>query len=209
MTTKIKKFIKPIIRLLPHMLLLGNSIIFSSLVFADIDNTTISSVNTSHTNISESDRSIQTTISASLPQYTNNLNVTVHNGVAYLSGQLNLIEDYEYAVAIARSSDGIYNVNVDNLTVKNISASLHDNYIAGIIKSSLLKSNILGKDFASWNVVIQVKDSNVYLSGTINSELEKRNVIFAVKTVNGIKKIYDHMVIRTENDMQDNSEEKE
>lgn len=156
--------------------------------------TTTTTTTNGTTAVKLSDDAILTSVQSALASYKN-VNVTVTNGVVHLSGQLDSDTDYEKVVMLTESIQGIGEVNVDNLTVKDSKAPLQDTFITAKVKAALLQSNIMGKDVPAWSVSVETKDGKVYLSGTIASDQERQAILNVVKSVKGVTGVDDKMEV--------------
>lgn len=142
----------------------------------------------------QDDAAIETAIKNVLSSVSN-VAVSVQNGVAYLSGELNSETDYESVVTLAQATPGVKEVNADKLTVKDSQSPLADTLITAKVKGAILKSDLLGKDIPTWSVHVETKDGIVYLSGEIPTLEEKQNILEVVKSVKGITDIKDALVV--------------
>jgi hyperosmotically inducible periplasmic protein len=147
------------------------------------------------TNVVATDNAIKATIQSALPDNLQQVKISVNNGIVTLAGQLNSNTDYEHVVTIAQSTHGVSDVNVENLTVKDSQNPLSDTLITAKIKGAILKADILGKDIPTWSVHVETKNGNVYLSGTLATPAEKQNVLDVVKSVPGVGKINDGLLV--------------
>jgi hyperosmotically inducible protein len=185
----------------PIALLISSGLLFSAQSYAVDPATptptapakTIQTTTTTH--VVANDNAIRSAIQAGLPENLRMVKVTVSNGIVTLAGQLNSNTDYERVVTIAQSTQGVSDVNVENLTVKDSQNPLSDTFITAKIKGAILKADILGKDIPTWSIHVETKNGNVYLSGTVNTQEEKQNVLNVVKSVSGVGKINDGILV--------------
>ncbi len=143
------------------------------------------------------DATVSSNVSAALSEYAGKVNVSVKGGVVYLSGELASDTDYEKVITLAESTQGVSDVNVDKLNVKDSTQPLQDTYITAKVKGALIRSDIMGKDIPAWSISVETKDGEVFLSGNITNQEQKQSIINVVKDVKGVKNINDKMEIVT------------
>jgi hyperosmotically inducible periplasmic protein len=118
---------------------------------------------------------------------TSNIEVSSVKGDVQLKGALDTDEQYEKAVMIAGSVDGVQNVNTDELTVKDSKQPLKDLYITAKIKGALIKNKLLDpKNIEFWSVHVETKDGIVYLTGTVDDQSQKDNMVKIIQSVQGV-----------------------
>ncbi|KTD22050.1 osmotically inducible protein Y [Legionella lansingensis] len=123
------------------------------------------------------------------------IKMKVSNGIVYLSGQLDSKTDYEKVVTLVESTQGVKDVNVDDLSVKGSKQPLHDSYITAKVRGALIREDIMGRDILAWTLDIETKNGQVYLSGQVASVKEKALIMKVVKAVKGVQKINDKMTL--------------
>lgn len=131
-----------------------------------------------------------------LADYAGNVDVKVTQGVVYLSGELPSDTDYEKVVTLSESVKGVQDVNVDQLTVKESEKPLQDTYITAKVKGALIQADVMGKDLPSWTLGVETKNGKVYLSGTVDSEQVKQNVLKIVNSVKDVTEVEDKMTVK-------------
>lgn len=118
------------------------------------------------------------------------INITSDNQVVKLEGEVNTDSQYEKAVMIAESIDGVKDVNADDLKVKESKQPLQDIYITAKIKGMILRHKFFGdKDVLYWPVTIETKNGIVYISGSVENEKQKDNIITIAKNIDGVKSV--------------------
>ncbi|HBI21216.1 MAG TPA: hypothetical protein DDY37_01280 [Legionella sp.] len=88
--------------------------------------------------VAVNDDSLKASLLSALAPYANKMTISVTNGVAHLSGQLDSNTDYEKVVTVAESTDGIVDVNADNRQVKDSQSPLADTYTTAKVKGVLV-----------------------------------------------------------------------
>lgn len=146
-----------------------------------------------------SDAAITAQIKASFAKskilHANKISVSAQNGVVFLEGMVNSNTQYEEAVSLAQSTNGVNNVNVDKFNVKDSKAPLTDTYITAKIKGALMKAKTEGQDISILSTHVETKDGVVYLSGTLNNAQEVTNAIAVAKTIDGVKDVKSALIV--------------
>lgn len=149
-----------------------------------------------------SDSAITTKIKAQMTADTTlnplDISVSTHNGIVSLKGQVNSDTEYEHAVSMVQSSEGVKDVNTDDLTVKDSKAPLTDLAITAKIQGKLIQDNLFSnKDMAYWGFSIETKDQVVYLKGKVDSQQIKDNIMQVVKSTQGVKSVEDLLEVKS------------
>ena len=174
------------------LLLACSGILFNPMGYA---NDSMMPSNQTTKTVAVNDQALRASLLSALSPYANQMTIRVTNGVAHLSGQLDSNTDYEKIVTVAESTDGIVDVNADNLKVKDSPSPLADTYTTAKVKGVLVKSDVMGKDIPAWSVHVETINGQVYLSGTVMSASEKEHIVSIVKSVKGVEKVVDKMSI--------------
>jgi hyperosmotically inducible protein len=115
--------------------------------------------------------------------------VTVNHDVI-LTGTVDTDMQYEEAVSLAQSVDGVTDVNADALMVKASQAPLADTYITAKAKGTIMKEKLFGsKSVEYWPVTIETKDGVVYLAGQVKTDAQCANIIKLVEGISGVKSV--------------------
>lgn len=145
------------------------------------------------------------TISATIyAKYTNDgllhpfkINVSTIDGVVTLTGTVDTNIEYEKAVIIARSADGVTKVNADNFKIKSSDSPVSDLFISAQIKGLLLKEKIFGDlDMGGWKVTVETKDGVVFASGEVDNLKQKDMILKIINSVDGVKSVKDDIKIK-------------
>lgn len=128
-----------------------------------------------------------------------NIKVDFKDDTAYLSGVVETDMQFDRAVTIASSADGVNNVNTDQLVIKTSQAPLTDLLTTGKIKGYLIKSKFTeGADMANWPFQVETKDGTVYLTGETDSLERADTIISKIKGMDGVKDVkYDLKITST------------
>jgi len=118
------------------------------------------------------------------------INVSTNQGVVSLSGETDTDHQYETAVMLANSVDGVKNINTEELTVKDSNEPLTDLFVTAKVKGVLIKNKILDLDNPGlWRLNVETKDGVVHLSGSVESNAQMQSAIAAAKTVSGVTSV--------------------
>ncbi|KGP62468.1 hypothetical protein EP47_14475 [Legionella norrlandica] len=96
---------------------------------------------------------------------------------------------------MTESTQGVGEVNADQLTVKDSKHPLQDTYLTAKIKAALIRSDLMDKDIPSWTIGVETKNGEVYLSGQVASAEERQAILKVVESVKGVQKVNDEMEI--------------
>jgi hyperosmotically inducible protein len=159
--------------------------------------TTNSSVTTTQKYISDATITAQVKVAFLKSKILNPLDikVTTKSGIVFLSGVVDTDTQYSEAVASAQATDGVKDVNVDNLTVKDSKAPLQDTYITAKIKGSYMKASVAGPDVSFVNTHVETKNGVVYLSGTLDNTQQINNAIKIAKSIDGVKDVKSSLTV--------------
>jgi hyperosmotically inducible protein len=149
---------------------------------------------------------VSNAVKTTLGEYAGKVDVTVKDGVVYLAGALPSDTDYERVITLAESTKGVEDVDAEKLTVKDSKHPLKDTYITAKIKGSLIQSEIMGKEVPAWSVGVETKDGQVFLSGNVNTQEEKDNLVKVVKAVKGVTKVNDQITVGKNDQSHSNDE---
>lgn len=119
------------------------------------------------------------------------IGVTTNNGKVKLTGLLDSDTQYERAVVLAENTEGVKDVNSDNLKIKSSQQPVSDTLITAKIKGILLKDKFVSDEteVTPWSIHVETKNSVVYLTGTVDTSQQKDQIIKQVKLVDGVKSV--------------------
>lgn len=123
------------------------------------------------------------------------IGVTTTDGVVFLTGTVDSDTQYEEAVSLAQSTNGVNNVNVDKFTVKDSTAPLTDIYITAKVKGAIIKASVEGKEVSILNTHVETKDGVVFLSGTLDNTQEIDNAIAITKAIDGVTDVKSSLTV--------------
>jgi len=119
------------------------------------------------------------------------ISVTTNNQHVVLYGEVPTDTQYERAITLAQSVNGVKSIAVDNLNVTASKAPIKDTILTAKVKGVLLKERFFGKKntIEYWPVKVETKDAVVYLSGKVTNEAQKFNLIKLAQSVDGVKSV--------------------
>jgi len=125
---------------------------------------------------------------ASVAQLKNQIiTVSVKDGVVTLHGEVKTDEQYEKAIMAADIVTGVKDVNADKFVVKDSKEPLTDLYTTAKVKAVLVKNKILDMDNPGlWKLNIETKDGVVYLTGKVDNDAQKADVIKVINSLDGV-----------------------
>jgi len=125
------------------------------------------------------------------------ISVTTEGNQVVLVGEVDTDSQYERAIILAESAQGVRRVNVDNLSVKASKAPLTDTYISAKVKALFLKEKLFGKKkIEYWPVKVETKNSIVYLSGHLNSKAQRTTLIKLAQSVKGVTRVKSALTVK-------------
>lgn len=123
---------------------------------------------------------------------TSNLNVKVlnHDGKVSLEGKVNTDTEADKLIQIASSTQGVKDVDVSQLMVKQSKHSMQDTAITAKIKGIYIREKLFSdKDISMTGVNVETTNGVVYLTGTVKTQAEVNNAIKLAKSIDGVKKV--------------------
>jgi hyperosmotically inducible periplasmic protein len=116
------------------------------------------------------------------------ISVSSTNGIVTLNGPVHSIIEASQAVQIAASTDGVIDVNTDNLVLQQAPIKpAGDSYITAKVRGLFLREQLIEKKH---NVIqIDTRDGTVYLSGRALDQIQANRMISAARSVNGVSKV--------------------
>lgn len=125
------------------------------------------------------------------------ISVTTNNGEVILVGKVETDSEYERAVTLAESVDGVAKVDADKLKVKASKSPINDTYLTAKVKGVFLKEKIFGdKEVEVWPVKVETKDGVVELSGEVDSDAIEKNLVQLAKGVSGVKSVKSALTVK-------------
>lgn len=118
------------------------------------------------------------------------IGIDSHHGTVTLKGKVNTDKEYEKAVAIAASVDGVNKVHAKNLIVKESRNPIKDTYTTALVKGKLLKDKLLNlKTSSAQNISVTTKNGIVHLSGHVKNTTKKEKIIKIAHSIDGVKSV--------------------
>lgn len=126
-----------------------------------------------------------------------NISVTTVNHTVLLSGKVHTDEEYDRAVSLASSVSGVNEVDASKLAVTASKSPVSDTYITAKVKGALLKEKLFGdKDVEYWPVKVETKNGIVYLTGKVDTTIQKDNAAAIIKRVKGVKRVESTVTVK-------------
>lgn len=122
--------------------------------------------------------------------------VSTHEGIVTLKGHVKDKQALIDALTLAKSTDGVKSVEVDDLEIKQVNTSFTDAYITAKVEAAVLKAKVLDDESIPL-VGINAKTNNgeVTLSGNVKENKSILAIIKRVSAVRGVKKIISQLEI--------------
>ena len=128
---------------------------------------------------------------------TLDISVATANHVVDLSGKIATDLQYEEAIALAQSIDGVTDVNADKLQVEASKAPMADTYITAKAKGTILKEKLFGsKSVEYWPVSIETKDGVVYLKGEVDTDGQRTNIVSLIEKIQGVQSVKSAITVK-------------
>lgn len=122
--------------------------------------------------------------------------ITTNHNFA-LKGSVATDLQYEEAISLAQSVHGVADVNVDNLKVTESKAPLADTYITAKAKGTILREKLFGsKSVEFWPVSMETKDGVVYLSGVVDTDEQRANIVMLIEDIHGVQSVHSTMTVK-------------
>jgi osmotically-inducible protein OsmY len=124
------------------------------------------------------------------------VNVEVHKRIVQLSGYVPTDDQKSAALAIADRVEGIAGVE-DALIVmggkRSLGRTIDDETINGKIKLKIADLSGIGEAFG---VVTHVRNGEVLLSGFVETDQLRKDIVAAAESVDGVAKVHDRIAVR-------------
>lgn len=134
-----------------------------------------------------------------------NVDVSTNNGVVTLSGMVNSDTEASALIELVQSTDGVKNINDDNLKVKDSTQPFADLAITAKVKGMFIREKLTGKDIPAISISVETTNGVVYLSGTVSNQAQIDNAISIAKTISGVKNVESTIKIETSNNTSDSN----
>lgn len=158
-----------------------------------------------NTSANTSDGSINSTIENKLSSESSlsgaTLNVNTANGVVTLAGTVQSDSQAATATEIAASVQGVTDVNVARLTVKDANQQpMADTFITAKIKGQFLQHKLFGdKDISAMTIKVETNNGVVSLTGTSDNQDQVNNAITIAKSIAGVKEVKSNVQVMPSN----------
>ncbi|STX52880.1 osmotically inducible protein Y [Legionella busanensis] len=125
------------------------------------------------------------------------ISVKTKNQQVILTGKLESDLQYERALALAESVEGVKSVNADHLSITNSKAPLTDTMLTAKVKGVILKEKLFGKKAVEyWPIKVETKNRIVYLTGEVDNDRERANITSLAKNIRGVRAVHSAIAVR-------------
>lgn len=108
--------------------------------------------------------------------------VSTHQGVVVLAGNVDFDGEASGLIELAESVIGVADVDASKLVIKKSEKPIEDTIITAKIKGLLIREDLLGeKDVASINTSVETTDGVVLLTGLVDNKEQIDNAILIIK----------------------------
>ncbi|OGT09863.1 MAG: hypothetical protein A2X77_04650 [Gammaproteobacteria bacterium GWE2_42_36] len=122
---------------------------------------------------------------------------TKGDGNVYLSGTINTQMEYERAITLTNSVEGVNNINTSKLQIKKSDQPMKDIWMTSKIKGKILQEKLFGdKDIEYWNVNVEINEGVVYLYGWVENDQQRMNIINIAKNTDGVTDVKDKLMVQ-------------
>jgi hyperosmotically inducible protein len=128
---------------------------------------------------------------------SHDIKVKTEDHTVSLSGQVDSDRQFERAVSLAGSVNGVDDILTDNLTVKASKSPIADTLITAKVKGVYLKSKLFKSTIPSrWPVKIETKNNVVFLTGTVTKPSTRKKLVNIAQHVSGVKEVKSSITIK-------------
>jgi hyperosmotically inducible periplasmic protein len=125
-----------------------------------------------------------------------NVSVTTSKGVVKLAGEVDSDSQASALVELVESTDGVKDVDTNDLHVRGSNAPLSDSLITAKVKGMFIQKKLFShNDIAAMTIHVETNNGIVYLSGTATNQEQINNAIHIAKSIKGVKGVESHVVI--------------
>lgn len=119
-----------------------------------------------------------------------NIKVKTRKGHVKLEGLVNSYTEYERALVLTNSVKGVKSVDASNLHVRKSQQLLTDIVTTAKIKGAAIQNKLLTyHDIRLQNVNIETNNGHVFISGVVQNEEQKENLIHIAALVQSVKDV--------------------
>ncbi|MGQ3889184.1 BON domain-containing protein [Legionella sp. CNM-1927-20] len=123
--------------------------------------------------------------------------VKTKNQQVILAGKVESDLQYERALALAESVNGVKSVDAERLSVINSKAPLTDTMLTAKVKGVILKEKLFGKKAVEyWPIKVETKNRVVYLTGEVDNDRERANITNLAKNIRGVRAVHSAIVVK-------------
>jgi hyperosmotically inducible protein len=124
------------------------------------------------------------------------ISVRTKDGIVTLKGHVKNKEALVDALRIAKSTEGVKAVEVDDLEIKQVNTSITDAYITAKVEAAVLKAKVLDDESIPLvGINATTNNGDVTLSGQVKKNKSVIAIIKRVSAVHGVKKIISQLTV--------------
>lgn len=138
---------------------------------------------------------VQSKLAADKMVSTYNVKATSQSGIVVLVGDVNSDDEVARIVAISESTPGVSDTDASQLTVKKSKPSF-DSILTAKVKGAFIREKLYGDNGVADGIMVDTKDSVVYLTGEANSQAQADNAVTIAKSVNGVKSVDSKITVK-------------
>jgi hyperosmotically inducible protein len=126
------------------------------------------------------------------------IDVTTHNGMVKISGEVNTDAEADSVISLAQSVSGVKGVDVSTLNVKKHKQNFSDMVITAKIKGLFFRKDLFSDyDISLTKIQIHTHEGIVYFTGTASHQNQVDNAIKLAKSIKGVKKVISNVQIKS------------
>ena len=130
---------------------------------------------------------------------TAKITVKTQDGVVTLSGYVKNNHAFVDALRLVKSTDGVKNVEVDDLVIKQVNTALTDAYITAKVEAAVLKAKVFDDEsIPIVGINAATTNGTVTLTGKVKQDKSVIAILKRVNAVRGVKKIISHLQVNGE-----------
>lgn len=118
------------------------------------------------------------------------INIKTSNGIVYLYGTVDSDSKADTAMRLAKSTQGVKDVNSSHLNVKENQNNVDDSIITAKVKAMFVKEKLFGdKEISAITITVETNNGIVFLGGTAENQQQIDNAIKIAESIEGVKSV--------------------
>ncbi len=116
-----------------------------------------------------------------------NIGVNTKNNIVYLDGQVESDSQAEALIEIAQGTDGVKDINTDNLHVKTSQRPIVDTLMTAKVKTLFIQKKLFtNASISPADIHVETINGVVYLTGVVKNQATIDNAIKLAKSIRGV-----------------------